>query len=107
MKSILLSNTKKYLGFSTLPKLQIIFRGEEYADHTKCLTEEERYAAKGSFSNGVVKKGEVKQESWIEMIKSIINEEENLKPSIRNLLTSISNYNNVPRKKPKFLVSVI
>lgn len=71
------------------------------------MTEEERYAAKGAFVNGIVKKGEVKQESWIEMIKSIIEKENNLKPSIRNLLNTISNYNNVPRKKPKFLVSML
>lgn len=84
----------------------IIYRGEEYVSHTKCLTEEERYAAKGTFANGIIKKGEVKQESWIEMIKSIIDKEPNLKPSIRNLLNTISNYNNVPRKKPKFVVSL-
>lgn len=79
-------------------------REEEYASHTKCLTEEERYAAKGAYANGIVKKGEVKQESWLEMIRSIIEKETNLKPSIRNLLNTISNYSNVPRKKPKFLV---
>lgn len=55
--------------------------------------------------NGIVKKGEVKQESWIEMIKSIIEKETNLKPSIRNLLHTISTYDNVPRKRPKFLVN--
>lgn len=69
------------------------------------MTEEERYAAKGAFANGIVKKGEVKQESWIEMIKSIIEKETNLKPPIRNLLNTISNNNNVPRKKIKFIVS--
>lgn len=68
------------------------------------MTEEERYAAKGAYANGIVKKGEVKQESWLEMIRSIIEKETNLKPPIKNLLNTISNYSNVPRKKPKFLV---
>ncbi|XP_028151051.2 cell growth-regulating nucleolar protein [Diabrotica virgifera virgifera] len=78
------------------------FRGEEYVTHTKCITEEERYAKKGSMPNGIVKKGEVKQESWVEMIKSIL-EQSNLKPSHRNLLNTICTYSNIPRKKPKFL----
>lgn len=68
------------------------------------MTEEERYAAKGTFINGNIKKGEVKQESWMEMIKSIIENETNVKSSIRNLLNSISTYNNVPRKQVKFVV---
>ncbi|KAG5859786.1 hypothetical protein JTB14_018455 [Gonioctena quinquepunctata] len=79
------------------------FREEEYVVHTKCVTEEERYAAKGSMPNGVVKKGEVKQESWIEMVRSILDEEPNLKPSHQNLLNNILNFNNIPRKKPKFM----
>ncbi|XP_018571067.1 cell growth-regulating nucleolar protein [Anoplophora glabripennis] len=79
------------------------FRGEEYVTHTKCLTEDERYAAKGTYVNGIVKKGEVKQESWVEMIKSILDKENNLKPSCRNLLNTISHYDNIPRKKPKFI----
>ncbi|CAH1966085.1 unnamed protein product [Acanthoscelides obtectus] len=78
------------------------FIGEEYATHTRCLTEEERYAAKGSMVN-VVHKGEIKQESWLEMIKSILDKQPNVKPSHRNLLNKISNYNNVPRKKVKFM----
>jgi len=75
------------------------FRGEEYVAHTKCVTEEERYAAKGTYVNGIVKKGEVKQESWLEMIKAICDTEMNLKPSVRRLLETISEYSNVPRKK--------
>lgn len=78
------------------------FREEEYVAHIKCLTEEERYAAKGSMPNGVVKKGELKQESWVDMIKSIL-EDAKLTPPQRDLLATISSYNNIPRKKPKFL----
>nr|CAH7742873.1 unnamed protein product [Callosobruchus chinensis] len=78
------------------------FIGEEYAVHTRCLTEEERYAAKGSLVN-VVHKGEAKQESWLEMIRSILDMQPNMKPSHKHLLEKISNYNNVPRKKVKFM----
>ncbi|KAJ8934700.1 hypothetical protein NQ318_009575 [Aromia moschata] len=79
------------------------FRGEEYVVHTKCLTEDERYAAKGTYVNGITKKGEVKQESWVEMIKSILESDINMKPSCSGLLNNISNYGNVPRKKNKFM----
>ncbi|XP_057667747.1 cell growth-regulating nucleolar protein [Diorhabda carinulata] len=78
------------------------FREEEYVAHTKCLTEEERYAAKGSLPNGVVKKGELKQESWVDMVKSILKDDKLTAPQ-RSLLSTISSYNNIPRKKPKFL----
>lgn len=80
------------------------YREEEYAVHIKCFTEDERYGAKGSLPNGIIKKGEKKQESWMEMIHSIINEEKNIKLPHRNLLNSLSGYNNVPRKKAKFIV---
>jgi cell growth-regulating nucleolar protein len=81
-----------------------IYRDEEYVVHTKCITEEERYSAKGSIPGGIVKKGDVKQESWIDMIKSIVQNELNLKPSLKNLMNTISTYSNVPRKKAKFIV---
>jgi cell growth-regulating nucleolar protein len=79
------------------------FKDEEYVVHTKCITEEERYSAKGSIPGGIVKKGDVKQESWIDMIKSIVQNELNLKPSLKNLMNTISTYSNVPRKKAKFI----
>ncbi|XP_023018472.2 uncharacterized protein [Leptinotarsa decemlineata] len=79
------------------------YREDEYVVHTKCVTEEERYAAKGSLPNGIVKKGEVKQESWVEMVRSVMNKELNMKPSHRNLLNKILTFTNIPRKKPKFL----
>lgn len=71
------------------------------------MTEEQRYSSKDAALKIGAKKGEVKQESWVEMIKSIVESETNLQPSIRHLLMTISNFNNVPRKKTKFIVSFI
>ncbi|RZC38756.1 C16C10.8 -like, partial [Asbolus verrucosus] len=79
------------------------FKNEEYVVHTKCITEEERYSAKGSIPGGIAKKGEVKQESWTDMIRSIVDNEKDLKPSLKNLFNTISSYSNVPRKKAKFI----
>lgn len=70
--------------------------------HTKCISEDARYAAKGSKTD-IVKKGEQKQENWTEMIKSIIDKEENLNPSHRNILSLLSDYSNIPKKKPRFM----
>lgn len=41
------------------------------------------------------------------MIKSILDNSNNLKPKCKNLLNHIVNFTNVPRKKPKFIVSII
>lgn len=41
----------------------------------------------------------------MEMIKSIMMHEPNMKPQHKQLLDMISNSNNVPRKKAKFIVS--
>lgn len=78
--------------------------GDEFDAHTKCFTEDERYAAKGT-EVGLPKKGEAKQESWVDMIRSILKEEPRMKPPHRNMLNKIACFNNVPRKKPKFIVS--
>jgi len=78
------------------------FKDEDYVSHVKCVTEEERYAAKGSMPNGVEKKGETKQQSWNDMIKSIVQKEENLTVPLRNMLHIIGGYTNIPRKKVKF-----
>ncbi|XP_060520414.1 cell growth-regulating nucleolar protein [Cylas formicarius] len=79
------------------------FVGEEFLSHTKCITEEERYAAKGTYKNGIVKKGEAKQESWVDMIRSICEREPNLSPAVKSIFNTLSNYSNVPRKKNKFV----
>jgi len=80
------------------------FRNEEYVAHTKCITEEERYAAKGSLpSQGVVKKGEVKQQSWTDLVQSIVENTTNATGGQRKVFEIMSNSSNVPRKRNKFI----
>lgn len=78
---------------------------QEYATHTKCITEEQRYSAKGTVQGGA-KKGEVKQLSWVAQINNILETNTNLKPNEKELLDFISKNENVPRKKNKFTVSI-
>uniref|UniRef100_A0A1B6LLZ9 Uncharacterized protein n=1 Tax=Graphocephala atropunctata TaxID=36148 RepID=A0A1B6LLZ9_9HEMI len=87
------------------PKLTCVdclkdFNGQEYNNHTKCVTEAERYAAHGTV--GKVKKGETKQARFIEMIPDLLNSK-NLTTSQRKLLTVCTNFENVPRKRQKFI----
>lgn len=79
------------------------FRGEEYVAHTKCITEAERYGGKDYVPKAGANKGERKQQEWINIVNSILNNSKNLSNSERNFLNTLSKYDNIPRKKAKFL----
>lgn len=79
----------------------LYFRGNDYEAHTKCITEEERYSGKGFVSKE--KKGEKKQNAWVEMLQSVLDEQKTAPRSVLRIIESISKHNNTPRKKPKFI----
>lgn len=79
---------------------------QEYVAHTKCITEEQRYSAKGSVPSGA-KKGEIKQLSWVAQINNILETNTNLRPNEKKLLDFIAKNENVPRKKAKFIVRIL
>lgn len=83
--------------------LNLFLRGEEYAEHIKCMTEEQRYGAKNAVTN-VVKKGEIKQEEWTKFVKSLLSKP-NISPSIKQFLQKLADRNNIPRKRTKFIVT--
>lgn len=78
------------------------FRGEEYRAHTKCVSELEKYSAKGFVAKADKNKGAKKQEIWIEVIQNL-QEKPGLDSSIKFALEKIATNSNVPRKKQKFL----
>lgn len=79
------------------------FRAEEYVAHTKCVTEAERYAAKGQYTAKPDKnKGAQKQEIWTECIEELASRAD-LDGTVRDVLQRIAAQSNVPRKKPKFI----
>jgi hypothetical protein len=45
-------------------------RGEEYKSHIKCVSEEEKYSAKGFVPKPNQNKNERKQTEWVEMVDS-------------------------------------
>lgn len=75
------------------------FWGDDYKNHVKCLSEDQKYGGKGH--EGKAYKGDVKQQAWIQKINELIRKP-NVSPKVRELLKQISAFDNVPRKKAKF-----
>ncbi|CAG0900979.1 unnamed protein product [Darwinula stevensoni] len=78
------------------------FWGEEYSQHTKCITEEEKYEGNDFQPKPSQNKGEKKQEAWIEHINNVIMTQKKMEPKLRSLLTRLTQYSNIPRKRKKF-----
>lgn len=78
-------------------------RGQEYANHFKCITEDQKYGG----SNYVQKenKGEKKQEAWIANVQEHVRITPNMDPQLQEILNRIIVFTNIPRKKTKFEVS--
>ncbi|KAL4708483.1 hypothetical protein ACJJTC_014091 [Scirpophaga incertulas] len=77
------------------------FFGQDYENHIKCITEEERYSGKGFVAKE--KKGEKKQNIWVEMLQSVLEEQKSAPRNVIKIIETISKHNNTPRKKPKFI----
>lgn len=71
-------------------------------EHFQCITEAERYSAKGFVAKPEKNKGAQKQEMWTECIQELA-ERPNFDRQTKNVLERIANQSNVPRKKPKFV----
>lgn len=68
----------------------------------QCITEAERYSAKGFVAKPDKNKGAQKQEIWTECIQEL-SERPNFDRNTKNVLQRIATQSNVPRKKPKFV----
>jgi len=79
------------------------FYGQEYVAHTKCITESERYGGANYVARPGQNKGARKQEDWINVVKNVIDTATDLSRDERNVLNILSNHENIPRKKAKFL----
>lgn len=75
--------------------------GDQYDEHTKCITEAERYGGKNFQPKA--NKGEKKQQEWINVVKNVLESETNLSRDERQMLQSLSKHDNIPRKKAKYL----
>ncbi|CAK6958320.1 cell growth-regulating nucleolar protein [Scomber scombrus] len=75
------------------------FWGEDYKNHVKCISEDQKYGGKGYEAKA--NKGDVKQQQWIERIQNAINKP-GVSAKLKDVLRQVSAYDNVPRKKAKF-----
>ncbi|XP_025193274.1 cell growth-regulating nucleolar protein [Melanaphis sacchari] len=77
------------------------FNYETVRDHCQCITEDERYSAKGYVPKPSAEKGKRKQAGWVDIVQSVLNNK-NLPNEQRQFLNVIAKFDNVPRKKNKF-----
>ncbi|KAM9410686.1 cell growth-regulating nucleolar protein [Pholidichthys leucotaenia] len=75
------------------------FWGNDYKNHDKCISEDQKYGGKGYEAKA--KKGDVKQQQWIQKVHEAMNKP-GIGAKLRDVLQKVSAYNNVPRKKAKF-----
>lgn len=79
------------------------FRGEEYTKHTKCISEAQRYGGKDYVPKAGANKGERKQQEWLNVVNSILSSTIKLTNAENSFLRTLSKFENIPRKKAKFL----
>ncbi|KAI4502745.1 hypothetical protein M0802_001789 [Mischocyttarus mexicanus] len=78
------------------------FHELEYVQHTKCITEAERYGGKNYVPKAVFK-GERKQQEWLKIVNNVLETNTDLTNNEKEFLKFLSNCDNVPRKKVKFI----
>ena len=81
--------------------------GQEHKAHIKCISEEEKYSAKGFVAKPGQNKNERKQTEWVAMVQNVVQSVGNTNDELTNALQRISQHENIPRKKPKFMVIFI
>merc|ERR1712129_681204 len=80
------------------------FPGETYMDHTSCISEAEKYSAKGWQPKANANKGAKKQAAWLERLEALVETEgDSLDKDVKLVLDAIQGYENIPRKRPKFI----
>jgi len=83
----------------------LYFSYETVRDHCQCVTEDQRYSAKGYVPKPSAEKGKRKQAGWVDIVQSVMNNK-NLPNEQRQFLNIIAKFDNVPRKKNKFQVFI-
>jgi len=83
------------------------FYGDEYKNHNACMTEDQRYSKEGRSgwdpSKGSGHKGEKKQNVWMANLRNILAETKDLESDVKNIVNTILDHENIPRKRPKFI----
>lgn len=78
------------------------FTRDSYKEHTKCVTEQEKYGGANYTAPTNINKGEKKQNQWFEIVQSAINLNSG-STQAKVLLKKLQYYPNTPRKRAKFI----
>ncbi|POM81618.1 Hypothetical protein PHPALM_389 [Phytophthora palmivora] len=81
----------------------VVFEGNDYAAHTSCISEAEKYEKslfQGDKNKSKAGKKQTPQERWMDVVQSATCAEDR---KVQDVLTRIAGYDNVPRKKNKFV----
>ncbi|KAG2790782.1 hypothetical protein JG687_00001408 [Phytophthora cactorum] len=81
----------------------VVFEGNDYAAHTSCISEAEKYEKslfQGDKNKSKSGKKQTPQERWMDAVQSATCPEDH---KVQDVLTRITGYDNVPRKKNKFV----
>lgn len=81
----------------------VVFEGNDYAAHTSCISEAEKYEKslfQGDKNKSKSGKKQTPQERWVDVVQSATCPEDR---KAQDVLTRIAGYDNVPRKKNKFV----
>lgn len=76
---------------------------QEYVQHTKCITEAERYGGKNYVPKPTACKGERKQQEWLKIVNNVLETNKDLSNAEKSFLQALSKCENIPRKKVKFI----
>lgn len=80
------------------------FPGDTYKDHTSCISEAEKYSAKGWQPKANANKGAKKQAAWLERLEALVEKlDGSLDKDVKLVLDAIQGYENIPRKRAKFI----
>ncbi|CAF1284920.1 unnamed protein product [Rotaria sordida] len=78
------------------------FTRDSYKEHTKCVSEQEKYGGANYTAPTNMNKGEKKQNQWFEIVQSAINLNSG-STQAKVLLKKLQYYPNTPRKRGKFI----
>jgi len=77
------------------------FWGNDYEQHTKCISEEEKYSGKNFKLKPNANKGEQKQELWTQQVQAAVAKV-TTNAKLKGVLQQLTDFPNIPRKKAKF-----
>ena len=76
------------------------FEGDDYWNHTTCVTEAERY--QGHLYVPKENKGDVKQQAWLSSVQAKLDSGA-ASGQLKQYTNTLLKYDNIPRKKAKFI----